>query len=722
MIFLDLEGLTNSYNPAAYAELLGLEYDEVVTDRLHLLKQLREGIGITVLTGPLGATWWGLTSREVNVRIVPDGTDYTERFGERVWSWLAAGCTRAEASELGRRGKGPTPKHRLYHKWNKALELRAKIRSGTVTGLVSVGLAVDILEPPEGCALLDKLDEFVSLDWEWVPKTGEPLGLVVSNADHNWYIPLWAQDVHWRHFGGTLTEAFTRTVKRVPSVFHNGRSDLGRFVVGDPLDLAGGVRIDDTLLMAYVLDPNADDLGLKTLVRQRLDRDPQDYPGDLENRPVAAVARYAGADTRNTYDLYIKLLGELVATDQYRIYDEYERPLVPIVASMEKYGSPVDIAEVARLWQEFSRMEVAMRGYVWQRFRRDLVSDNDTRALIADLAGYDPGTLDQRYISKYQERWMDVVLGFRKCRTLRRNYLEKYVEKWWAQGCPSDFRLYPQFNQAGRQTDDSGLSFKPAPRSGRFSSSGDVNLQQQGQHIRTIFCAPPGKKFWSLDYSGLELHIAASISQDPVMLGALQRGEKLHRIFQTSIEEITGTEVEYVVAKAGNFEQLYEGSAATLQQILAKDRNFIDNATADAIVRAHATQFSVYHADARQAVVTAREKGYAETIAGRRRVLDDLYTMDPGARSHAERGANNHRIQGTAADILKRVMDLVVPVLKEFGAHMSLQNHDELAGWVDPEPADEFLRGMITVMESIELPGLKLTVEGGIGNTWADAH
>jgi DNA polymerase-1 len=254
--------------------------------------------------------------------------------------------------------------------------------------------------------------------------------------------------------------------------------------------------------------------------------------------------------------------------------------------------------------------------------------------------------------------------------------------------------------------------------------------------MRDVFVPPDGCFWWSFDYSGLELHIAAALSQDPDMLRALTEecpDEKcthkpkhgdLHSMFQVKLETITGSWMERPLVKVGNFEQLYGGGAGKLVEIIAKDRTYISHETATAIVEGHAEAFPRFHEWAAERRAFHRSVGYAQTLFGRRRYIPELYSKDPERRSYGERAGVNHEIQGTAADIVKIAMRLVVPVLRKYGAHMAMQVHDELDGWIPCDSDIEgFTREMVEVMTSVPLPGIKLKVEGGAnGLSWAEVH
>jgi DNA polymerase-1 len=253
-----------------------------------------------------------------------------------------------------------------------------------------------------------------------------------------------------------------------------------------------GKPIEDTIVLAYLAGEPL--LGLKELTSKLLGREAMDYPGSLENKPVELQARYACSDTRNTYDLYHHFMARLDA-DTRRAYETIERPLVPVIADMERDGSPVSLYRINVLQKEYRRLEDALRSFCWQRWRRDVSNDKETRALLTDLLGYDPGTLDQRVLSRIQEEWMDVIIGYRKIRTIRRNYLDKYARRFVTEDAISDGQgveptLKARFNQAGGSSSLSGRNFKSAPRTGRLSSA-DPNLMQVAPHIRSIFIPPP---------------------------------------------------------------------------------------------------------------------------------------------------------------------------------------------------------------------------------------
>lgn len=716
--FIDLEGLTRQADQFAYADALELEgyylpYDE----RMNLLASLRKGSGVRIITGPLGAPFWGLVSGAVVIEVVPDGYVYKERHGSVIeWGLRVAGCDSAEVGRLLRRKSPPTAKHGLFEKWTRAQILVGMLRDVKVEPLVVSELDVEVGHVAEA------LDEFsqgdiVAQDWEWDVHTKLPEGLSSSLQFRNLYIPVRGEDRSMDSARGeSLRNRWKDILRTVPVVLHGGRADLATQYPGNPVELVD-TPPDDTMVMAYLVgEPQ---LGLKVLAKKLLGCDPMEYPSDFADLPLEVQAQYAGADARNTYDLYKQLLGRIVETGQLDIYERLERPLVPIIASMEKYGVPVDVRAMLSAYKDAVTLEVNMQRAIYDRYGYDVRSDKESRAMLFSELGHDPGTLDQRVLTMYPDGVVDLLLFYRRARTQRRNFLGKHIKRWVAAEKPKDFKLYPRFNQAGNP--DGNIL---APRSGRLSSS-DPNLQQQPATIRSIFIPPRGYKWWAYDYGQLELRVAAVISRDERMLSLLISGGDIHSTLQRRVYDISGTHIPRIAAKKWNFGKLYGASINTQIEGLALVRIFLDRETALVMDKAHATLFPEYPNWAKRYVEECKQRGYAETLFGRRRYMSEFDDPDPKVQAHGERAAVNHAIQGTAADIVKAAMIAVQPVLRQYGGHLAIQVHDELCGWVPYKNGiymEEFDYRMKLTMENIDLPGMPLVVSGGVGDNWAEVH
>ena len=702
------------------------------SQRLSTLASLVHGSGVSVITGPRGYAFWALVSPECTVRVVPD--DYESSFRTTSideWALLASGLSPAEVKALYARTTPLTPKHRLYQSQQAAFSLSSRLRAllGTTPSIVVQGSTADVVRDiPSQLGLLDRLsktNELVALDLEWTygsqtaSDNDRLIGINVSTRDRNWYLPVRASDVDNSPYESVLK----RTLRQYDSsqalgqgVWHNFKADIKQ-LYPDPLD-AWGSPAHDTILMAYIA--GEDSLGLKELTKKLLGRNPLKLQQGLETLPAETAARYGAAgDSRNTWDLYQVLKKRLEDTNQWDLYNDIERPLVPLVASMEKLGSPLDITEVKRLRDELTQKEREIEHDIQARYGLDFKLDSDQREYVKRNFGTDLGTLDKRVLSRITAPWVEGLLSYRSTHTLRNNFLDKHIQTWERLGRPDDYRLYPTFNQAGRDSNGSD-SWLRAPATGRFSSA-NPNLQNQPRAIRSIFTAPDGYVLVSLDYSKLEMVVGASVSQDTVMLKALQSGD-IHDFMRQKIKQETGVDVGRTAAKNAGFNLRYGGQADMLMTVAAKERAHLSYEIAKKIVDTDHSTYLRYWEWFKETVDSALRLGYSETLWGRRRYDPNLLSSDSLVRGHAERAAANMAVQGTAADIIKLAMARVVPYLKAFDAHMMLTVHDELVFWVLRRNAEAFKIAATYAMQSIQLPGIGLTVDGGIGRRWSDAH
>jgi DNA polymerase-1 len=468
--------------------------------------------------------------------------------------------------------------------------------------------------------------------------------------------------------------------------------------------------------MAYL--SGEPDLHLKHLTRERLHRQATDYEDDIEQAPLDQRARYVTGDVRNSYDLFHLFERRLARTEMTGIYEDIERPLMPLIASMEKYGVPVDVEALKQMRSEQAIIEDAIREWFSETYQFDVADDVQTRAWLTALLGHDPGTLDQRVISWYPNPEIDLLLFYRRTRTARRNFLDKSLKLWDAAGRPLEFSIYPSFNQAGGP-DDEGL----APQSGRLSSSGEINIQQQPAGVKRLFVAPPGMKWWGFDYSGIELRTAAAVSGESTMIHALQNHIDMHDLLRDRTEAVSGTRPPRVVAKRWNFGKLYGAQLDKLIEILASIRIFISRETALAMDRATTELFPDYPKWGTNVVRKTARDGYAQTWYGRRRYLPDINSKDAKERAHAANAAINHVVQGTAADLIKKSMVRLAVVGRQYGAHLAYQVHDEIGGWVHEENAQAWARVAEAIMSSYRIiKAVPMIVEGGVGQRWSDVH
>jgi DNA polymerase-1 len=289
-----------------------------------------------------------------------------------------------------------------------------------------------------------------------------------------------------------------------------------------------------------------------------------------------------------------------------------------------------------------------------------------------------------------------------------------YTDKLPRMVNPATGRVHTHYGQATAVT-------------GRLSSN-EPNLQNipvrtaEGRRIREAFIAAPGCVLVSADYSQIELRIMAHISQDASLIAAFEAGEDIHRataaeIFNRPLAEVSSEERRY--AKTINFGLIYGMSAFGLAQQLGLDRS-----TAQAYIQSYFLRYPGVKQFMDEVKEQARERGWVETVFGRRLWLPDIRSSNQGRRGNAERAAINAPMQGTAADLVKLAMIVVQRWLDESGlqTRLLMQVHDELILEV---PQAELARvqaelpGLMTGVASLRVP---LLVDVGVGPNWEQAH
>jgi DNA polymerase-1 len=279
---------------------------------------------------------------------------------------------------------------------------------------------------------------------------------------------------------------------------------------------------------------------------------------------------------------------------------------------------------------------------------------------------------------------------------------------------PATGRIHPTFHQLGAAT-------------GRLSAA-DPNVQnipirsEEGIRIREAFIPSDGKALLSADYSQVELRILAHFSKDQSLLDAFERGDDIHR---RTAAEVAGIDLDAVSddqrahAKAVNFGIIYGLSAFGLANQLG-----IASADAQQTIDAYFDRYRGVRAFIDESIESARERGFVQTLLGRRRYLPDLASRNRTLRQAAERMAVNTVIQGTAADLIKKAMVDLVPAIDEadLGAEMILQVHDELVFEIPPAGVDALTALVVDRMEGVWPLRVRLRVDVGVGANWREAH
>ena len=526
---------------------------------------------------------------------------------------------------------------------------------------------------------------------------------------------------------------------------------IGQNLKYDALVLsAHGIAIapfDDTMLMSYALDGGRGGHGMDDLAERHLNHVCISFneviahaPGakkadkTFAGVPIDKATEYAAEDADVTLRLWMVLKPRLAAEKVATVYETLERPLLPVIASMERDGIKVDREILSRLSGAFAQRAAEHEALVYElaghKFnlaspkqlgeflfdqlklpggKKTKTGQWETRAgLLDDLAANEDLPPDAR-------RLIDTMLQWRQLTKLRSTYTD----------------ALPGFVNArtGRIHTSYALA---ATTTGRLSSS-DPNLQnipirtKEGREIRTAFIAEPGCQLISADYSQIELRVLAHIADIPQLKSAFANGLDIHamtasEMFGVPLKDMTSDVRRR--AKAINFGIIYGISAFGLANQLGISRE-----EAGAYIKTYFERFPGIR-DYMEATKTfAHANGYVETIFGRRVHYPEINTKNPSMRGFLERAAINAPIQGSAADIIRRAMIRMGPALqtaKLADARMLLQVHDELVFEVPSASAKALIQAARGVMETAAEPAVRLSVpihvDAKAAANWEAAH
>jgi DNA polymerase I len=492
----------------------------------------------------------------------------------------------------------------------------------------------------------------------------------------------------------------------------------------------GGIA-DDTLLESYVLESDkSHDLGnlaSRHLGLKSISYD--DVTGKGVNRisfaevPVDKAADYSAEDADLTLRVHQTLAPRLLEEPRLeRLYRDIELPVAEVLFRMERNGILVDVFALAQQSDELGRkmltLEAETHQLAGQPFNlnspkqlAEILFGQLALPVVKKTPGGAPST-DEEVLEKLAEDFPlpRKILDYRSLAKLKNTYTDKLprmVNR--ATG-----RVHTSFSQAVAVT-------------GRLASS-EPNLQNipvrtaEGRRIRSAFIAPAGHVLVSADYSQIELRIMAHLSNDARLLEAFARGEDIHRATAAEVFGLTPIEVaseQRRAAKAINFGLIYGMSAFGL----AKQIN-VDRSAAQAYMDRYFARYpgvARYMEETRQ---QARDKGYVETVFGRRLWLPEIKSSNVGRRQGAERAAINAPMQGTAADLVKLAMIAVQGWLDQQGlaTRLLLQVHDELVLEVPESELATVREALPKLMGNVAKLAVPLLVEIGAGGNWDKAH
>ena len=490
----------------------------------------------------------------------------------------------------------------------------------------------------------------------------------------------------------------------------------------DALDV-DPARIFDTVVAAYLLDSARSSFDDAHIADTYLHA-PLPAAAGEEGAPEDALPKAARSAALALAAL-TPLATALDAQGAVAVFTEIEMPLVPVLADMERAGMLVDPVRLHAMSEKLSGEIDGLAGRI-----RALAGDDSFNIgspmqlshILFDVMGLPTKGLKKTQRGYYStnakvledlardHEIVRLILEWREKSKIKSTYLDTLGPLAEQNG---DHRVHTTYNQTITAT-------------GRLSSS-NPNLQniptrsELGHTVKTAFSAGEGRVFLAVDYSQIELRLLAHLSADEHLVRAFNEGEDFHaetaaRVFGVPVSEVT-RELRSR-AKAVNFGIVYGQQAYGLSQSLD-----IPMAEAREMIEAYFRAYPGVRAYLDRTVAEAKQKGYAETMFGRRRPIPELKMRNPAQRAFGERTAMNHPMQGSAADIIKIAMARVARALREegFAARMILQVHDEL----DFEcPLDEV--GRLTEMVRREMEGVvelrvPLIAEASTGVTWADA-
>ena len=576
-----------------------------------------------------------------------------------------------------------------------------------------------------------RTNEILSLDTETTSTSAidaELVGLSFSVKEHEaFYVPIPAE----REQALKIVNIFKPLYEdpKILKVGQNLKYDL-EVLRNYNVELQGPMW--DTMIAHYLIQPelrhNMDYMAEIYLNYQTIHIDELIGPKGKTQRSMrdlspTQVYEYAAEDADITLQLKNKLEPELKKFHVEQLFYDIEMPLMPVLAEMEMNGVCLDTDSLNETSKQLTdrMLEIEARIYELAGTQFNIASPKQVGEVLFDklkIVEKAKKTKTGQYVTseevlqqlKHKHEIVADILEHRGLKKLIGTYIDalpKLIN-------PRTGHIHTSFNQTITAT-------------GRLSSS-DPNLQnipirgEDGKEIRKAFIPEPGCLFFSADYSQIELRVMAHLSQDENMIRVFSEGKDLHaatasNIYKKPIEEVTRD--ERTKSKRANFGIIYGITVFGLAERLDISRD-----EAKQLIDGYFETFPRVHDYMEQAKQQARQKGYVETLFGRRRYLPDINSQNATVRGFAERNAINAPIQGTAADIIKVAMIRIYRRFRQEGirSKMILQVHDELNFSVYPEEKEQVERIVLEEMQGAFPLSVPLIADSGYGNNWLEAH
>ena len=558
--------------------------------------------------------------------------------------------------------------------------------------------------------------------------SAELVGLSFAIKAHEaWYLSMPAE-----------REACQKKLELLRPLFENeGIQKIGQNLKYDISMLAQyGISVKgpmfDTMLAHYLLEPeqrhNMDYLAevylnyLTIPIEDLIGKGRQQRT--MREVPVEQVKEYAAEDADITLQLYEKLMPLLKENGVEKLFYEIEMPLVPVLSRMEANGVKIDTENLQQISEEFGKEIRKIEEQIYQaagtpfniaspKQLGEILFEKlkiDEKAKKTKTGQYATGEDVLQKLS-HKHPIIQMILDYRSFTKLKSTYLDALP----ALVNPKDGLIHTSYNQAVTAT-------------GRLSSN-NPNLQnipvrtEKGREIRRAFVPrSPQYTLLAADYSQIELRIIAHLSQDPAMVNDFNLGHDIHaataaKVFHVPMEQVTKEQRSR--AKAVNFGIIYGMSAFGLAERMELSRS-----EAADIIKKYFEEYAGIKEYMNRSIALARERGYAETILGRRRYLRDINGANSVVRGFAERNAINAPIQGSSADMIKIAMIGIHQELErlKMQSKMILQVHDELVFDAHLDELDT-LKAIVNDKMVNALPlSVPVVVEMNTGSNWLEAH
>jgi DNA polymerase-1 len=579
---------------------------------------------------------------------------------------------------------------------------------------------------------LEKADEF-AVDLETTskdPVQAEIVGIsLCHDAKKSFYIPVGHTypDVPKQLNKGKVLKAIKPLLEN-PAIRKIGQNIKFDMIIFKRHGLEIKGEIGDTMIASYLLNPAKHNHGLEEISREYLQHQVITYKDvagtgkkeiTFDKVPLEIARDYSAEDANAAYLLDKILIPKLEEASLYKLYNEIELPLVKVLARMELGGIRVNRKFLSALADDFNKRLDKLKREIYRMAEEEFNIDSPKQLqhILYDKLGLQRGKKIKTGFSTDS----DTLLRLANEHPLPAQILEyrtiAKLKSTYADGMdilinPQTGRLHTSYNQTITAT-------------GRLSSS-EPNLQnipvrtEEGRKIRQAFIPEKGCVFISADYSQIELRLLAHFSKDKKLIEAFENDEDIHTFTATEIFNVTSDLVTNDMRRAAktiNFGIIYGMSAYGLAQQLS-----ISNEMAGQYIESYFARYPEIKDYMEETVISAREKGYVETLFGRKRYLPELASYNTAVRNFAERAAVNTPLQGTAADIMKKAMINLDNRLSgsKLKTKMVLQVHDELIFEAPEEEEKKIIPIIKNEMQNTCKLSVFLKVDLKRGDNWSE--